>query len=200
MRHYIEKEIKPFVHKMVEVGELRVSEATGIQLRSIENNMNNLIEPEIKELLMKENDLIDKYFTIPDNVPLSEVDIYRNNYGIDDYEKKKNDQLNELKTVAIQQMVMIKRLQEEISMYQRLSSSKSDAKLIDEIENKRNDPNYADLTLADIIDLTMKDFDDADETLTRLNMINLSNGDDEDQTLVNDVKVSNNGVIVIDDD
>lgn len=133
-------------------------------------NVQKLVKPEIAALVAKQNADIDKYFSIPNNMPLSEVDLIPNSAEVNAHEAEIDEKLAKLEKIYKQQSIMMMHLLREKEYYDALDYTKFDADICDSIEEStKNQGNENENSIDDLQDLTI---------------VSINDSDDDEQTLV----------------
>lgn len=108
--------VEKFTNSVIDAAQRELTVETAAKIKSMSDNVLNLIKPETIKLLSKLNALIDKHFSIPDNLPLAE-NILQNTPAMDDYEDQCKKEIAEMELVYKQQAVMISHLKSELELY-----------------------------------------------------------------------------------
>lgn len=110
---------------------------TVTKLQDITKNTSNIVKHEIIDFLKDQDNLIEKYFSIPDNVPLVRQENGVDYTNIDEStEQELTDRVEKLKLVYKQQILLANKLKQELEYYQETVDEQCDIddKLCDLIE------------------------------------------------------------------
>lgn len=146
--------IDKFTEDAIEGTKKEITVETANQMKSFSGIAFNLIKPETIKFLSKINTLVDKYFTIPSNLPIGGNGL-QNTPDMDDYEKKCKEEIAELEKVYKQQEVMMRQMKDELKFYEQqiLEEVQIDMQMSEMFEENFKESKFKEDTIDNVVEI-----------------------------------------------
>lgn len=116
-RLHTKRMVENFTKNVVDAAQRELPAETANRIKSISEITLNLIKPEIIRFVSKFNALIDKYLSIPADLPMDDEKCLQNTPDMDNFELECKKDIEELELVYKQQALMLNHLKAELDLY-----------------------------------------------------------------------------------